>query len=83
MTNAMPVHRLALAQGERAAAPAAYLFALSLEVERLDQTYQRAAGPGSEQVYGYTAPAFEFACQLRYDQAGLVLDYPGIAVRAV
>jgi hypothetical protein len=28
------------------------------------------------------APAFDFACRLTYDESGLVLDYPGIAVRA-
>lgn len=29
-----------------------------------------------------TAPAFDFSCQLVYDEAGLVLAYTGIAVRA-
>jgi uncharacterized protein len=34
------------------------------------------------QRYHYSAPAFDFSCRLVYDEAGLVLDYPGIAVRA-
>ena len=82
MTNALPVHRMGLAAGARAAAPAAYVRALDLRAERLDQDYARAADEGGRQRYDYTAPAFDFACRLAYDKSGLVLDYPGIAVRA-
>ena len=32
--------------------------------------------------YHYASPAFGFECELAYDESGLVLDYPGIAVRA-
>jgi hypothetical protein len=31
--------------------------------------------------YDYAAPIFDFECRLVYDNAGLVLDYPGIAQR--
>lgn len=82
MTNALPVHRLALEYGVRAAAPAAYVRAVGLEVERLEQTYVRTEDDGALQRYDYTAPAFDFTCRLVYDSAGLVLAYPGIAVRA-
>jgi len=82
MTNALPVHRAGLLVGGRAAAPAAYVRALDLAVERLEQTYTRIADETSHQRYDYTAPAFEFASRLVYDEAGLVLDYPGVAVRA-
>ncbi len=82
MTNALPVHRLGLAVGDRAAAPAAYVRALGLAVERLEQSYLRTPDEGSQQRYDYTAPVFDFACRLAYDEAGLVLDYPGIATRA-
>jgi hypothetical protein len=44
-------------------------------------TCASTTGPGRER-YDYTAPAFEFRCELVYDAAGLVLDYPGIASRA-
>ena len=37
LTNAFPVHRLALEVGEAAEAPAAYVRALDLSVERLEQ----------------------------------------------
>lgn len=82
MTNTFPVHRLGLPVGGRAAAPAAYVRALDLAVERLEQTYVRGPDETSHQRYDYTAPAFELACRLIYDESGLILDYPGIAVRA-
>jgi hypothetical protein len=82
MTNTLPVHRLNLTQGQQATAPAAYVRALDLQVERLEQNYARLSDNGTGARYAYAAPAFDFTCQLHYDQAGLVLDYPGIAVRA-
>ncbi len=83
LTNALPVHRMALPVGRRAAAPAAYVRAADASVERLEQEYLRTTDQGAHQSYDYTAPAFEFACRLVYDESGLVLSYPGIAVRAV
>jgi uncharacterized protein len=82
VTNALPVHRMELRVGDRASAPAAYVRALDLSVERLGQDYARTADEGGHQRYDYAAPAFGFACRLVYDGSGLVLDYPGIAVRA-
>ncbi len=82
MTNALPVRRMALAVAAAAAAPAAYVRAVGLAVERLEQTYVRATDEATGQRYDYTAPAFDFRCRLVYDQSGLVLDYPRIAVRA-
>lgn len=81
MTNALPVHRLRLPIGSRADAPAAYVRASSLTVERLEQTYLRIPDDATGQRYDYAAPAFDFTCRLAYDAGGLVVDYPGIAVR--
>jgi uncharacterized protein len=81
LTNTLPVHRLALAVGARAATPAAYVRALDLRAERLEQTYARLPDEAGRQRYRYAAPAFDFTCTLVYDSSGLVLDYPGIAVR--
>ncbi|MEU3270962.1 putative glycolipid-binding domain-containing protein [Saccharomonospora sp. NPDC006951] len=77
MTNTFPVHRERFPLGRTVAAPAAYVRANGLSVERLDQTYTRRG----DLRYAYTAPAFGFACELGYDRHGLVLDYPGIATR--
>ncbi|MFD3520085.1 putative glycolipid-binding domain-containing protein [Streptomyces sp. NPDC058653] len=82
MTNTLPVHRFRLAVGEAAEAPAAYVRALGLAVDRLEQDYRRVDDEGARQCYDYSAAAFDFRCRLVYDEAGLVLSYPGIATRA-
>ena len=80
-TNAFPVRRLALEVGQRAEAPAVYVRAPDLRVERLEQQYERLEDDGELTRYDYASPAFGFTCVLVYDRHGLVLDYPGIAVR--
>ena len=82
LTNAFPVHRLGLETGEQAEAPAAYARAGDLTIERLEQRYERLEDDNDRQRYSYSAPRFEFNCELLYDTYGLVLDYPSIAVRA-
>jgi hypothetical protein len=42
----------------------------------------RIGDQDARQQYEYSAPAFGFTSQLRYDDSGLVVDYPGIAMRA-
>jgi uncharacterized protein len=80
-TNALPVNRLKLAVGQAADPPAVYVRARNLEVERLEQRYERLPSAGERARYDYIAPSFEFRAILVYDQFGLVLDYPGVAVR--
>jgi hypothetical protein len=80
-TNAFPVRRLALAVGDRADAPAAYVRAPDLRVERLEQSYAREGDEDGLARYRYASPAFGFAAVLAFDGDGLVVDYPGIAVR--
>ncbi len=82
LTNAFPVRRLGLASGQGADAPGAYVRAEDLRVERLEQRYVRLEDQGAGRRFAYTAPAFDFRCVLAYDDSGLLLDYPGIAVRA-
>ena len=82
-TNAFPVHGLGLPIGQAAEAPAAYVRALDLSVERLEQRYLRIENDGQRQRYDYVSPRFDFRCVLVYDESGLVLDYPGIACRVV
>jgi uncharacterized protein len=75
-TNTFPVHRLQLPLGEVSEAPAAYVRALDLSVMRLNQTYRRL----DDRRYDYTSEA-DFRAVLEYDAAGLIVDYPNIAVR--
>jgi uncharacterized protein len=81
VTNTLPVHRLGLEVGAAADAPAVFVRALDLGVERLEQRYVRAADEAGHQVYAYAAPRFDYAGRLEYDASGLLLDYPGIAER--
>jgi hypothetical protein len=82
-TNAFPVHRLQLRIGHAADAPAAFVRALDLSVERLEQRYLRVADDGRESQYDYRAPAFDFDARLVYDDAGMLVSYPGIARRVL
>jgi hypothetical protein len=82
-TNAFPVNRLKLEVGQRADAPAAYIRSADLSVERLDQTYARLEDDGDNYRYDYEGPRFDYRDELVYDRFGLVLDYPGIAVRVL
>ena len=77
MTNAFPVRRTRLAPGVRTQAPAAYVRALDLSVERLEQTYARLG----DRRFEYDCRRFDFTCELIYDDAGLVTTYPEIARR--
>src|SRR5689334_19518726 len=67
LTNALPVHRLGLERGQHAQAPAAYVRALDLTVERLEQRYTRVDDDAGRQRYHYCAPAFAYECRLAYD----------------
>jgi hypothetical protein len=80
-TNAFPVHRFACEVGSAVEAPAAYVRALSLQTQRLEQRYTRVDDEGEQLCFDYVSPSFDFECRLVYDEAGFVVDYPGIAVR--
>jgi hypothetical protein len=80
-TNAFPVRRLGLEVGEDSDAPAAYIRAPNLRVARLEQHYARLPDDAETRRYDYFSPAFDFRAVLVYDGHGLILDYPGIAVR--
>jgi uncharacterized protein len=80
-TNAFPVHRLALQVGQQSEAPAAYVRASDLRVERLEQSYARLPDDGECSRYDYASPRFDYRGELVYDKFGLVLDYPELAVR--
>ena len=82
LTNAFPVRRMALEVGHRSAAPAVYVRALDLRVERLEQEYARLDDAADGRVrFDYACPRFDTRCLLEYDGSGLVLAYPGLAVR--
>jgi uncharacterized protein len=68
-TNTLPIRRLALARGETRAVAAAWIRFPSLEVQRLDQSYERLA----ERRYRYRSGLF--TADLLVDDDGMVLQY--------
>jgi uncharacterized protein len=68
-TNTLPIRRLELDVGQRAEVRAAWVAFPELEVEPLEQSYERL----SEDTYRYRSGAFE--ADLVVDRAGLVIRY--------
>jgi hypothetical protein len=75
-TNTLPIRRLGLAHGETKAVAAAWVRFPSLEVQRLDQSYERI----DERRYRYRSG--RFTADLAADEDGLVLLY-GVNWKAV
>ena len=73
-TNLFPIQRLALTVGQKATVRAAWLRFPELTLELLEQTYARL-GPD---IYHYESGGGAFKCDLKVDDVGLILDYPGI-----
>jgi uncharacterized protein len=71
-TNLAQLRRLALADGQGADVPVAWLDVGTGAIELLQQHYQRRSGPS----YWYEARRFGYAELLEVDLAGFVRDYP-------
>jgi hypothetical protein len=69
-----------VAAGERADAPAAYVRAADIRVERLEQSYLRVGDVGGRRRYD---TGLRLLPTLVYDEHRLILDYPGIARRTL
>jgi uncharacterized protein len=80
-TNTLPLHRVPFVPGEAIEVPAAFIRADDLRIERLEQRYTLESVNDDWLEFHYESSTFDFECQLRFDRSGLVLDYPGIAVR--
>ena len=78
VTNTLPIHREAL--GRETAGAAAYV-RLDLTVELLEQWYGPAEAVDGGLRVPYHAPRFGTDLDLTLDEAGMVLDYPGLATR--
>lgn len=81
VTNTLPVHRIDFTESVGVDVPAAFVRAEDLRVERLEQRYTLIEAVEERAIFHYESSTFDFACDLEYDAAGLVLAYPGIAVR--
>lgn len=84
--GAVEVGQPSLGRGRRkksAGTPAVYVRALGSAIERLEQRYIRIEDVGNQQRFDYTAPVFDYEGRSVYDTSGLVLNYPGIAIRDI
>jgi hypothetical protein len=81
VTNTLPVHRIAFVPRTTVEVPAAFVTAEDLSVLRLEQRYTLLSSDEDLHVFHYESATFDFECRLTFDAAGLVVDYPGIAVR--
>lgn len=79
VTNTLPIHRLGENSGVHAL-KAMYVRS-DCTVDVLDQTYDIPAIDSNRFHCAYTAPRFDFTADLHYDETGLILDYPGLALR--
>lgn len=73
-TNLLPLRRLALAVGESADAPAAWLSFPNLRLERLEQRYRRLAPTR----YEYRSPRTDYVATLEVNEVGFVTRYPDL-----
>lgn len=81
VTNTLPVHRLDLHSPDLVDAPAAFIRAADLGVERIEQGYRCTGRDAGRIVVDYASPTFDVACTLVLDGSGLVVDYPGLGRR--
>lgn len=73
-TNLFQIRRLALAHGQAADAPVAWLDVTSGALDLLLQRYERR----SPATYWYEAPRFNYAALLEVTATGFVRRYPGL-----
>ena len=73
-TNTLPVRRLSLAIGRSSIVRAAWLRFPSFALEPFEQRYTRTG----QMTYRFESSDGEFTRELTVDDAGLVIDYPGL-----
>jgi uncharacterized protein len=73
-TNLIQLRRSALAEGQAADVPVAWLDVSAGRLDALPQRYERR----SETTYWYEAPRFDYAALLEVDPAGFIRRYPGL-----
>lgn len=73
-TNLLQIRRIALAKGQGADVPVAWLDVPAGTLALLAQRYERRSGT----TYWYEAPRFEYAGLLEVDAAGFIQRYPGL-----
>lgn len=73
-TNLLPIRRLKLRVGEEGESRAAWLRLPGFQLEPLRQRYRRTG----DETYAYEVTDGSFQTELKVDQFGFVIDYPGL-----
>lgn len=76
-TNTLPINRLQLAKNEKRRIPVIYIDVLKQATSRVDQVYTKLGRCN----YKYENTTNDFTAVITVDDAGLVLDYPGLFTR--
>jgi hypothetical protein len=83
-TNTLPIRRLADAVvGHAVAIDVAWVLLPALTIQATPQVYTLLERGGTGSRWRFRAPGSDFTAELAVDDNGLVLDYPGIARRAL
>jgi hypothetical protein len=77
-TNTLPIRRLRLRSDQAEIIPVAYIWVPQLSVEAVEQRYTCLEARDDGARYRYEGLGTGFETELDVDDAGLVLDYPGI-----
>jgi hypothetical protein len=81
VTNTLAVHRIDLSATTPQSVPTAFVRANDLRVERVEQTYLCIDRTERRIHIDYQSATFQFGGRLVFDDAGLIIDYPGIGRR--
>ena len=73
-TNLLQLRRIALAEGQAADVPVAWLDVAAGTLQVLKQRYERRTAA----TYWYEAPRFDYAGLLEVDPSGFIRRYPGL-----
>jgi hypothetical protein len=77
-TNTLPIRRMHLQLGQAAIIRVAYIWVPELSAEAVEQRYTCLEARDGGARYRYEGLGTGFETELDVDDAGLVLDYPGI-----
>ncbi|MBO9534995.1 MAG: putative glycolipid-binding domain-containing protein [Solirubrobacteraceae bacterium] len=83
LTNAFPVARLTLPEGEPVDVPAVWIRTTDLRPQVLRQRYRRLGDADDPSPrFGYESPEHAFSCELAFGTDGFVVDYPELGRRS-
>jgi len=77
-TNTLPIQRLRLKQNEAQEISVVYISVPDLRVSKLDQRYTCISQGKDGGIYRYESLNSGFTSELKIDEDGMVVDYPGI-----